>query len=94
MTDQDIIEIIVQGIVDGTDMGCTPMDQARAVLKALRDEGVFKAEWERGRDAAAEMCENAASIWSVSHSPILAARVTSAKVLVDAIGALEWEQPQ
>jgi hypothetical protein len=41
MTDADLIEIIADGIVDGTDMDCTPADQARAVLKALRDAGVL-----------------------------------------------------
>jgi hypothetical protein len=53
MTDAELIEIIADGIVDGTDMDCTTVDQARAVLKALRDAGVFEAEWKRGRDAAA-----------------------------------------
>jgi hypothetical protein len=41
MTDADLIEIIADGIVDGTDMDCTTVDQARAVLKALRDAGVL-----------------------------------------------------
>jgi hypothetical protein len=45
MTDAEILEIIADGIVDGTDMDCTPADQARAVLKALRDAGVLQ-EWQ------------------------------------------------
>lgn len=45
MTDQEIIEIISEGIVDGTDMDCTVKDQARAVLKALRDAGAL-SQWQ------------------------------------------------
>jgi hypothetical protein len=41
MTDAEILEIIADGIVDGTDMDCTTADQARAVLKALREAGVL-----------------------------------------------------
>jgi hypothetical protein len=53
MTDAEILEIIADGIVDGTDMDCTTADQARAVLKALRDAGVFEEEYLRGIRRAA-----------------------------------------
>jgi DNA-binding MarR family transcriptional regulator len=42
MTDQDIIDIIAQGIVDGTDLDCTVNDQAREVLRQLRAAGVIE----------------------------------------------------
>jgi hypothetical protein len=56
MTDAEILEIIADGIVDGTDMDCTPADQARAVLKALRDAGVVIGK--------VKLLEFAASPWS------------------------------
>lgn len=63
MTDADLIALIADGIVDGTDLDCTTEDQARAVLKALRDAGVVAdaAEVQRLREAlryyAGTFCE-------------------------------------
>ena len=41
MTDSEILAIIAQGIVDGTDLDCTPETQAREVLRQLREAGVI-----------------------------------------------------
>lgn len=45
MTDQEIINIIAQGIVDGTDLDCTAETQAREVLRQLRAAGVLP-QWQ------------------------------------------------
>ena len=45
MTDQEILDIIAQGIVDGTDLDCTAETQAREVLRQLRAAGVLP-QWQ------------------------------------------------
>ncbi len=51
MDDEQLVQIISQGIVDGANDGNTIGDHARGVLRALREEGVLPGEgWEPPKD--------------------------------------------
>jgi hypothetical protein len=57
MTDEAIIDAIKEGLLDGNDLDATDQSRAEAVLRALRANGVFRAEWEAGQNAAAAECD-------------------------------------
>ena len=73
MNDAELLDLIATAIVDGTDMDCTARDQAASVLRALRENGVFRAEW----DAAIEAAVMAARWATILFTASLAANIAS-----------------
>ncbi len=73
MDDTELLDLIATAIVDGTDMDCTARDQAESVLRALREEGVLRAE----READIPLHE----LWS--DAAYLAHRVAQGSLLPD-----------
>ncbi len=99
MDDAELLDLIATAIVDGTDMDCTARDQAASVLRALRENGVFRAEWDAAIETAVAILQddiNNLLSWTNAEPAgskdrhLLVAESRSQKRLMDAIRAIPY----